>query len=128
MGQVLVELGVVVVAEVGLGALPEGRALVDLAPGLLDLRLLALDGGRVLLLLEEDRVADVVGVAADEARELPRGGERVLVLLQVERDGRAAGRARRRLDREAVAAVGGPEPAVLAALGGETTAKEAPSA
>ena len=132
----LVELGILLVGDLGAALLPDGGHRVDgLELGVvLPLRLVVVAGVGGALLLAAlghehlDGVAHVVAVAADELAELPLAEELVVVglvgvLLEGHDDGGAAGRAiggvigGDRLDRVALDAVGGPAEALVRAPG-----------
>ena len=85
VGDVLVELGVLLVLDLRLGSRPQRAGLVD-----------GLPFGRgglvfaVVLLRHLDGQADVVGVLLDDAAQLPAVGEAFLAFLQVQHDAGAA--------------------------------------
>ncbi|MDT4841903.1 hypothetical protein FQZ97_757800 [compost metagenome] len=93
VAQVLVELGVLLVADVLLAARPQRVGRVHGLPGVL-LHVLALLGVP-LFLLHQDGQADVVGVFADDELELPVAQVLALVVAQVQDD---AGATRSALD------------------------------
>ena len=114
MGDVLVELLVLLVGDVGLVAHPQGRALVDALPlGGLGLLLLPLFFLAVGLLQHLHREGDVVGELADDGAQAPGLEELLFVLLEVQGDTGAALRDLKGLDIVLAAAVGGPAYAVL---------------
>src|SRR5581483_10790398 len=84
VGDMLVEAAVVLVLELALRARPQRRSLVHDFPFV----------GRLAFLLERhtDREADVIGIARDEAAQLPALQELVLVGFQMQRHARAARR------------------------------------
>ena len=88
MADVLVELLVLVLGDVALGARPEGRGAVDglvlVGEGFLPVL--------EFLLLHHDRLDDVVGVLAHDRAQLPAREQVFLALLEVQHDlGAAAG-------------------------------------
>jgi hypothetical protein len=111
VADVLVELGVLLVADLVPGAGPERGGLVD---GFV------LVGGDLLLLLviplftlHHDGLDDVVGVLADDGLELPGGQQVVLPFLEVQGDLGAARRPVDHLDTEFAGALGFPAHALV---------------
>ena len=114
-----VELGVLLVADVFLGARPQGRSLVDGFPlaGLDHAAGLAAAGlvprgdqlaVFPLFLFHHDGQADVVGVLVDDVLELPAAGVVHRVVAQVQDDAGAALGAGNGFDLEVAGAAAGP--------------------
>ena len=99
VGDVVVELAVLGLVDVGLRPAPEGRALVD------HLLLAA-------IVFQPDREADVVGVGLDDGADAERFQELAVVFAQVKLDPCSAGGVGLRRDRERSGSVGPPAPAL----------------
>ena len=82
VAQGLVEVLIVLVLELALRARPQGRGRIDGFPFLAGLAIVELG--------HADRKPDVVGVARDQAAQLPGLEELLFVFLQVQRHGSAA--------------------------------------
>ncbi len=110
-GDLLVEVLVLRIGDVALGARPQRRGLVDGFPLVLQHRLGLL--GDPLLLLHQDRQRDVVGVLADDRLQLPGLEELLFALAQVQHHVGAALGAGDRLDLELARAVAAPAHALF---------------
>ena len=115
-GDGLVELLVVFVLELGLGALPHGAGGVDLFGGAGLDGLLLLRVPLALVVGEEDGEGDVVGVFLDDLLQTPAIGVLRAFFVEVDEDGGAGALARSRrdlFDFEAGFAVAGPPPGLV---------------
>jgi hypothetical protein len=110
-GKGLVELLVVVVGELGLGALPHGGGGVDLLGDAGFNGLLFLGVPLALVVGEEDREGDVVGVLPDDLLEPVAVSVLRTFFVEVEEDGGSGGDTFGRVYLEAGLAVGYREPA-----------------
>ena len=116
----LVELGVLLVGDLGLAATPEGAGGVDLLGGAGDVGLLLFRVPVALVVGEIDGEGDVVGVLFDDLFEAPAVGVGFAFFVEVEGDGGAGLCAFGGLDVEAGLAVAGPLPGlVFAGLAGD---------
>ena len=119
MGDVLVELLVLLLRHVGLVAHPQGGALVDPLPlGGLGLLLFLLCFLAVGLLQHLHWQGDMVGELADDGAQPPGLQELLFVLLEMQGDAGAALRYLEGLDIVLAAAIGGPAHAVLGTQAG----------
>ena len=116
VSEVAVELVVLIVLDLSLGTRPQSGRLVHLLErGALvgrdvdDVVLLGRRRAPVGLAGEQDRVPHVVAVPPDELVQLPVGRVLLLIVLEVEGDGRPPPVAVRRGDREGLLGVGRPQ-------------------
>ncbi len=113
VGDVLVELLVLLVGDLRLGASPQGRRLIDLLGFLLQhVFVLVLVP---LLFLHEDGQGDVIGVLADDRAQAVTGQQVVFAFAQMQGDFRAARRLIHRLQRVFALPVAFPAHPVLGA-------------
>ena len=120
-GDRLVEFLVVLVLEFGLGAPPERAGGIDLfGRALLD-RLLFGFVPLALVVGEEDRKGDVVGVLLDNLLQPPAIGVLFAFFVEVKKDSGAGDRALGGFDVETRLAVAGPAPGLSSPALRETT-------